>query len=603
MGIIMQRFLLPFVCLASAVFAAPPDLLKTLQPAHPRLIATDTDIARVRSLIRHDPRAQALYQRLRREAEKIEASPTVEYKLIGPRLLRQSRLCLRRVYTLALLYRVDGEKWYLRRAVKELRAAANFPDWHPPHFLDTAEMTHAFAIGYDWLYPALSEEQRSWIRRALVEKGLKAAEAAYERGAWWVKSPFNWNQVCNGGIGVGALAVADEEPELCRRLLRHAVTHLPLAMQSYSPDGGWAEGPGYWRYATSYTVYFLAALKTALGTDFGLSDEVGFRRAGHFRVYSSGPAGETFNYADAGSRIGTAAAMFWLARRFLEPVYCWQERRQLQVTGGGDPLDLVWFCEEAKTPREDHWPLDTWFQGVNVAFLRSSWDDPDAIFVGVKGGDNKANHSHLDLGTFVLDAGGKRWAIDLGPDNYNLPRYFGSLRWSYYRLRTESHNTMLIDGLNQDPKAAAPIVENVFQPGMALVRVDLSAAYPGKVTQLERTLALVDRRVVVIQDKVRAAQPVEALWGMVTDAGVHLMGRTAELRKPGWVLEARILSPENAEFSIVSTQPPSPQKQNLGTKKLVVRLPGRVTSADVIVQLTPYKENAAKPVVKLSLPL
>ena len=259
--------------------------------------------------------------------------------------------------------------------------------------------------------------------------------------------------------------------------------------------------------------------------------------------------------------------------------------------------------EKATSPQAAGWGLDAWFQGVNVAFLRSSWTDPNAIFVGVKGGDNKANHSHLDLGTFVLDAGGQRWAMDLGSDNYNLPQYFGKLRWTYYRLRTESHNTMLIDSANQDPKAAAPITEHSFRPERALVRIDLSRAYPDKVTKLERTVALVKRRVVVIQDKIRARRPVEALWGMVTDADVHLAGRLAELRKPGWILAAEILSPPGARFDTVSTAPPPPQNQNKGTTKLVVRLPGKVTSADVVVSLTPYKEGTVKPRITLHLPL
>jgi hypothetical protein len=50
---------------------------------------------------------------------------------------------------------------------------ANFPDWHPEHFLDTAELTTALAIGYDWLYDYLSPEDRSAIRRAIVDKGLR----------------------------------------------------------------------------------------------------------------------------------------------------------------------------------------------------------------------------------------------------------------------------------------------------------------------------------------------------------------------------------------------------------------------------------------------
>ena len=60
--------------------------------------------------------------------------------------------------------------------------------------------------------------------------------------------------------------------------------------------------------------------------------------------------------------------------------------------------------------------------------MRSDWLDPSAMFVGIKAGTNRVNHSHLDLGTFVLDALGQRWAVDLGGDNYNLPGYFGNKR-------------------------------------------------------------------------------------------------------------------------------------------------------------------------------
>ena len=56
-------------------------------------------------------------------------------------------------------------------------------------------------------------------------------------------------------------------------------------------------------------------------------------------------------------------------------------------------------------------PRDAIFRGVEVATLRSEWESRDAVFVGFKAGDNKANHSHLDLGTFVLDALGKRWDV------------------------------------------------------------------------------------------------------------------------------------------------------------------------------------------------
>ena len=43
----------------------------------------------------------------------------------------------------------------------------------------------------------------------------------------------------------------------------------------------------------------------------------------------------------------------------------------------------------------------------------------------------------------------------------------GKSRWDYYRLRTESHNTLTIDDANQDPGAKAPLVRFAATPERA----------------------------------------------------------------------------------------------------------------------------------------
>lgn len=578
--------------LASAMAYAAPDVtLDTLRQAHPRLIALDSDIARVRKVLKSDPRAGAAYEMLRLEAGRILTEPPVEYQLIGPRLLDKSRRALGRIYTLALVWRIEGDRRCLDRAVAEMRAAADFKDWNPSHFLDTAEMTHAFAIGYDWLYPALTEEQRGWIRKAIVEKGLNQAMPLYEAQRSWVRATHNWNQVCNGGIALGALAIAESEPATSLRILKYAVESIPRAMSSYAPDGGWNEGPGYWDYATRYNVYFLAGLETALGSDYGLSLLPGFDRAGHFRIDFSGPSGRAFNYADATDGLGPAECSLWLARRFRQPVYAWQELELIAGRKRVHALDLVWWPDSTQSPAEANWPLDSLYKGVQTAFFRGSWTDPGALWIAIKGGDNKANHSHLDLGAFVLDASGERWFLDLGPDNYNLPAYFGNRRWTYYRLRTESHNTILIDGENQHPKAEAKLLEFSSQPAEARVSFDLTAAYPGRLTKHHRTMRMIGRRSARILDEIAAPSPVEALWGAVTDAQTLIEGRIATLSKNGKALRARILqAPEGARFEAVSTQPPEPQRQNEGTRKLVVRLPGKVTHASIEIEFEPVRQ-------------
>lgn len=587
MGLVLSAEPASVAAQAAAELPAESEILSTLRAAHPRLIALEADIQRVKRLMAGEPRAAEIYQAVRRRAdEMLEAAP-IEHRLIGPRLLNQSRRCVDRVYTLATVWRVEGSRPHADRAIREMLTAAAFKDWNPSHFLDTAEMTHALAIGYDWLHDVLAPDQRETIRRAIVEKGLRQAEPFYRERRWWTQSRHNWNQVCNGGIAIGALAVAEDEPELARYIVHQAVESVRLPMREFAPDGAWVEGPGYWNYATRYNVYLLAALNSALGTDFGLSDIEGFSRTGDFRVHFVGPTGRTFNFADAGDRPGEAAQMFWLARRFDRPRWAWHER---EAIGGSSALHLWWYDGRGVAPGDDE-PLDRHFRHADVVFLRSAWNDPRAVYVALKGGSNAVNHSHLELGTFVLDALGQRWALDLGPDDYNLPAYFGNKRWTYYRLATEGQNTLVLDSANQDARAAAPIVAFLSTPSRAHAVVDLSAAYAGQAKRAARGVALLDRRDVLIQDEIEGAKGRMIAWQMHTEADVRVEQRRAVLRLGGEQLEAQLLAPAGARFEVAALNSPPPQRQSPGVRKLVVRTPGEETAVRIAVLLSPGRRD------------
>ena len=586
-------------CLSvSSVLAAdaPQNPLETLKKEHPRIILTDDLFEHLQETLKTNKTAQEYKQRLEEYAESLLKKPLVDYIIVGPRLLTQSRNCLDRVYTFGLLYKLDGDKKWFERLKQEVFAAISFKDWNPSHFLDTAEMSHAIGVAYDWFYDDWSSEERAQIRKGLIEKGLKVAKSGYENNAWWSKSHHNWNQVCNGGIGIGALAVADEEPELATFLLQKSVSLMPLALQSYAPDGGWAEGPGYWHYATRYTVYFLAALDAALGKDFGLSDYPGMAEAGRFRMHFCSPVGQTFNYADAGSGIGGAHEMFWLSKRYNQPMFAFQQREILKKRTPS-ALDLIWFSDAGTDPAKSGFPLDGVYTGIDVAMFRSAWNDPNAIFVGFKGGDNKANHSHLDLGTFVLDAEGVRWAIDLGSDNYNMPGYFGKQRWTYFRLNTLSHNTLVVNNSNQDPKAPAPIIDSHFDDKFSYAVADLSKGYHD-LQKAHRGVALINRSTVLVQDEYSSDKAVDVQWGMMTDSNIKLDGSTAVLTKDGKTLTAKILSPSNAKFEVIDGNPPKPQRQLKNAKKLVINLNSSKGEQTIAVTFQPRGFSKSKMEIK-----
>ncbi|UCD53472.1 MAG: heparinase II/III family protein [Phycisphaerales bacterium] len=554
----------------------------------------DRDLGRLRASYPQDEALQKCWRDVHEDAERCLKRDPLVYRKVGPRLLSVSRDCLHRIYALALAYRWTGEARYAVKARDNLLEVCAFKDWNPSHFLDTAEMSHAVGVGYDWLYDYLDADTRRTIVAALIEKGLKPGLAVYEKDGWWVKSEYNWNQVCNGGMIIGALAIADIEPGYAQQIIPAAVKSLPRALKSYGPDGAWGEGPGYWSYATRYTAYGLTALETALGNTFRLLDVEGLSKAGFFPVYTTGPTGLYLNFADVGQRSARRpmACMFWLARTYHYPLFAYAEHEVI-TQRSASAEHLVWYaaCPPARAARKQ---LDRYFDGpVEVALFRSAWDDPNALFVGIKAGYNQVNHGHLDLGNFELDALGVRWVRDLGADNYNLPGYWsagrGGTRWSYYRLNSASHSICMLGGASQDPLAKSNFVTKQLNGSSPAVVIELTEAYEKFARSARRGLQLIgNRRAVLVQDEFQMKEPCDVLWGLTTDAEIDAKGSDiAELSLGGRRLLARILAPGDAAFAAESAEQEPPQRANKGVRRLVIRLAKAEGDVRIAVLLSP----------------
>jgi len=570
-------------------------VFSALVAGHPRLMLKDTDLGFLKASYAEDPVLQKCWQDVQRDADGYLQRRPLVYEKIGPRLLHVSRDCLGRIYALALAYRWTGDEKYAAKAKENLLQVCAFPDWNPSHFLDTAEMSHAVGVGYDWLYGYLDAQTRSTIRQALIEKGLKPGLEVYAKKGWWAESEYNWNQVCNGGMIIGALAIAETDPSYAEKIVPAAVKSLPLALKSYGPDGAWGEGPGYWSYATHYTAYALTALDTALGNTFNLLEVDGLSKAGYFPIYTTGPAGLYLNLADVGERSARRPmpCMFWLARTFHNPLYASSEHEQLAKRPAG-AAHLVWYTARPPARAIRNKPLDYYFRGpVEVVTMRSAWDDPNALFLGIKAGYNQVNHGHLDLGNFELDALGVRWARDLGSDNYNLPGYWetkrGGQRWSYYRLNSASHNVPMLGGVSQDPMAKSSFTKTEITGARPVALVDLTEAYRDFARSAIRGVTMVEsRRAVLVQDEFGMNKPCDLAWGMTTDAEIDVkQGTTAVLKLRGKELTVRLLSPQNAAFTVESAEQQAPQERNAGVRRLMVKLPQASGTVCVAVLFSP----------------
>ncbi len=588
---------MPIICLFSQLPCVESDVeasvLDTLDKSHPRLMLKDEDLTRLKQQYEKDKVLQKCVDDCLKRADNYMTAPKLTYKKIGPRLLHVSRDCLNRTYALGLAYRWTDEEKYAEKATENLLTVCAFNDWNPSHFLDTAEMSHAVGIGYDWLYSYLDETTREKIKAGLIKNGLEEGLIAYEK-SWWPKSEHNWNQVCNGGLIAGALAIAESNPKYAEQIINSAIKSLPLAIKSYGPDGAWGEGPGYWSYATHYTAYGLAALQTALGSDLGLLEIEGLSKAGNFPIYTTGPTGLYLNLADVGEKSSRRPmpCMFWLAKVYNNPMYAESEHAEI-INRDAGPQHVIWYVPVPETKSESK-KLDCYFDGpVEVAVFRSAWNDPKALFVGIKAGYNQVNHGHLDLGNFELDALGVRWARDLGSDDYNLPGYWDSgrdgQRWTYYRLNSKSHNVPLLGGESQDPTAKSRFIKTELNRENPVAIVELTSAYSKFSKNTLRGIAMIEnRRAVIVQDEFDIEKPCEVVWAMTTDADISIdKPSIAELSLEGKHLIAQILSPAGVGFTTESAEQKPPQKTNKGVSRLIVRLPEATGKVRVAVLLSP----------------
>jgi len=124
--------------------------------------------------------------------------------------------------------------------------------WNTPHFLDTAELTAAFAIAYDWMYDIWSPQQKEQIMWSLINNGLSRGLQALTTDSttfgWWKTVNGNWNCVSNGGMILGSLAIlGDDTSGTARPLLEAAAANAAInCVNATTKDGSWTETANYW---------------------------------------------------------------------------------------------------------------------------------------------------------------------------------------------------------------------------------------------------------------------------------------------------------------------------------------------------------------------
>ena len=611
---------------------------------HPRLVLTAKDFERFKKN-RNEGDYRHIIDNILTKADAFVDEPLCEYLIPdGVRLLGMSHKVENRTKHLAMAYRLTGEQKYADRAIAEIKAACEFPDFHPRHFLDCAVLCNAFAYAYDWLYDCLDEETKALMRKNLFEKGFARVMEEYtnapehknciepQRGYRWYqdKPGDNWKFICNGSLSLAVLAIFDdEECDMYEPILTHGFEDSYLAVRDfYHPvDGSYSEGLGYWSYGTGYLSQHVDALLSAAGQDYGMTDWIGLKKSPYAALSLSSPDLIAFNFGDAGASKITTELFPWYKKIFGDEGLAevrnreirditprtggnWYESRQT-TKGIGGLSDLIHYRDYPIEPL-GQMPLSFGGEGCDNATFRTDITE-NAFYAAVHLAKNNAYHGHNDMGTFVMNIGSKRFFVDLGSDNYNLKPYRDS-----YRFRAEGHNTIVFNPeTGKDNEMQAPCTTARFSDGEESFAIgDMSAAFPGK-RVIRGMKMLRESGSVILQDEIECTAEDTVRWSAHTPAAVRLYesGKAAILDIDGTKMYVALLtdgyftvraaapdeySPIPGPAPSASSDTPRPQAVNEGVQKLEIHHKGK-DSHRIAVWFYPLTDGREIPAEKPAL--
>lgn len=607
-----RRLFIALLSLFSGIASA--EVSWTKLPDHPRIFADAERFASLKKNIAENDGLKDYHAVLKARADSLLKQPPVTRTLIGKRLLATSRQALECILVSAMVGKLDDSAAYKQRAIEEMRALAGFTDWNPKHFLDVAEATFAMGTGYDWLYDDLTPADRDLIATAIIEKGLKPSfPAEGKRQQAWIHGTNNWNQVCHSGMTIGALAIADRDPELAKKVVTRAVENLKYSAKAYAPDGIYPEGPGYWAYGTDFHLGLVEALRTSLGGTQDLEKFPGFMKTPDFIVQMEAPSGKYYSFADNGRTRGFETSLFWFARELKRPELLKSDLAKLSKMKAKAPsklermmaLGLLWW--DGKAPTGNKQPPASWSGAgkVPLVVFRGDWSDPNTTFLAAKGGRPSISHGHMDGGSFILESGGVRWAEDLGVQSYNTLESRGinlwdyrqnSPRWTVFRLGSESHNIPRFNGKPQNADGDAKLEK--IDLGKRLAIFDLTSLHTPDAESVKRGFRFDPDGTVVIRDEWKSgAEPATVTFQWLTTSEVSVDGGKITLKSRDKTLQLNSSASGSIEIAVDDLSKPVRDFDlaNPGLKRIRISVKSDAGSTDwLAVASAPSKTPSAE---------
>jgi hypothetical protein len=419
-------------------------------------------------------------------------------------------------------YAFTGDAAAGEQAKKALLKLCSFSKWNNNWMLERKFWTYypvgytlqPVAYGYDMLYNLLSAEERTFVREAIMNKGLKLF---YRDMVEMNRMPSNMTNhiaVIVTGCGLAATAIYGDDPDnpYLEPFLSGIITKAKTFIdRTYYKDGSYGEPKsGYMDMASRDIAKLLATLERNFGVDYSTTTNVqDFYKYPLQATYSSGLI-QSYGDADRLYNGFRQEHAEWFVKRTGNP-FLYSYVKPFWEAGEGGYLGYLWYRDDIKPVSRTTLPVSKVFSAQGMV-MRSGWDDASTV-ISTRVGPN-SNHYHYDQGSFQVMTNGTELLTDPGIGTLG---YYANLDYLIYNIQAIGHNVLLVDHDPESQTAADydngiaalrhwPHMSHSFAGNIAdESEADLTTVYKGKLKSYIRTLLFTKSGPLFLFDQVKSS--------------------------------------------------------------------------------------------------
>lgn len=432
------------------------------------------------------------------------------------------------IVNLALSYRLSGEEKYLQDAKRFMNAVLSYKKWGNAHLvnvdLSASWILFGLSLGYDWLKPYLSENEKKQI----IEKIRHHAVIIYEYrqdtyGKGWSTNFYqnhNWINMTGlavAGYALGSCREASAFTEAAKENFSRVFSYLP-------DDGSDYEGVPYWRYGGMWLFVYAHLLKVQEGIDYFQKSNY-LKNTFYYRLYQScGDLKQQMNFGDSHDRYsGHAACVYYKTAaeygdgaaqtlgNLASQEYLMEEAENSKIKPGILPeaaFEFLWYDPVVNAKDLSLLSKTRFFEDLGLLAIRENWSRDSKVLTikcGYPGGKKQwftcfkllkeegldclsLSHHHPDNLSYIFARGSEYLTCEDGYNRNVMPSHHNVILVDHKYTDAENVNDVYVEsaklrmaqenGRFNEAEYGGAVTTIQMDGDLVLYRAETSGIYP-----------------------------------------------------------------------------------------------------------------------------